>query len=69
MARTHLDRIAGELDALQSRLEEIAATRGAEILEAHRRVRKATRVTGVTQRVESKLPVDVLGVYVYLPAE
>lgn len=68
VARTHLDRIAGELDALQSRLKEIAATRGGEILEAHRRVRRATRVTGVTQRVEPK-PVDVLGLYVYLPAD
>jgi hypothetical protein len=38
-------------------------------LEAHRRVRKAVRMTGVTQEIEPKLPADILGVYVYLPAE
>jgi len=35
----------------------------------HRRARKATRASGVTHRVEPKLPVDILGGYVYLPAE
>jgi hypothetical protein len=45
----------------------LARRRGEEILEAHRCVRKAMRITGVAQRIEPKLPVDVLGVYVYLP--
>jgi hypothetical protein len=38
-----------------------------EIREAHRRVRKAARLAGARLIVEPKLPVDVLGVYLYLP--
>ena len=41
--------------------------RGRELLDAHRRVRQATRQQGVRQRVEPTLPPDVLGIYVYLP--
>jgi hypothetical protein len=56
LARHHLGRIIGGLGAIRPRLE------------AHRRVRRATKATGITQRIEPKLPVEVLGVYVYLPA-
>ena len=53
------------------RIEElakvIAAERGAALLDAHQRVRAATRQTGVSYRVEPQLPPDVLGVYVLLP--
>ena len=43
------------------------ASAAEELLDAHRRVRQATRQRGVRQRVEPTLPPDVLGVYVYLP--
>ena len=69
VARTHLERVMAEMPALESKFAEIAKGRGDGILEAHRRVRRAVRTTGVTQRIEHKPPVDVLGVYVYLPAE
>lgn len=69
VARTHIERILGELGAIEPHLSRVASRRGEEILEAHRRVRRAVRVTGVTQRIEPKLPVDVLGVYVYLPVQ
>ena len=69
VARTHLQRVLDELPNLATHFAEVARTRGDALLEAHRRVRKATRASGVTYRVEPKLPVDVLGVYVYLPAE
>jgi superfamily II DNA or RNA helicase len=69
IARTHLSRILDGLPALEPRFRELAGRRGEEILEAHRRVRKATRATGVSQKIEPKLPVDMLGVYVYLPIE
>jgi hypothetical protein len=68
-ARTHLSKILPDLVALESPLVEIAGERGTEILEAHRRVRRATRATGITQKIEAQLPVDLLGVYLYLPAE
>jgi len=69
VARTHLERVLVEIPALESKFTEIAKARGDNILEAHRRVRRAVRTTGVTQRIEHKPPVDVLGVYVYLPAD
>jgi hypothetical protein len=48
-------------------LESAARSRAAELLEAHRRVRSAARLRGVSQRVEPQLPPDILGVYVFLP--
>ncbi len=36
-------------------------------LGAHRRVHAAAGIKGVSYRVEARLPVDVLGIYVYLP--
>ena len=54
-------------DLLSPHLDEIAALRGAELLQAHQRVRKASRTRNVRYRVEPQLPPDVLGIYVYLP--
>ena len=41
--------------------------RGEELLEAHQRVRLASKVRNVRYRVEAQLPPDVLGIFVYLP--
>jgi hypothetical protein len=54
-------------DILRPHLEDSARQRGAELLEAHRRVRTASRAKGVSHRVEPQLPPDILGVYIYLP--
>jgi hypothetical protein len=54
-------------DALRPRLDQVAEERGAELLEAHRRVRIASQAKGVSHRVEAQLPPDVLGIFVYLP--
>jgi hypothetical protein len=59
--------IAG-YDLLSPRIEEEARERAGYLLDAHRRVRAAAGIRGVTYRVEPKLPADVLGIYVYLPA-
>jgi superfamily II DNA or RNA helicase len=67
VARTHLERITQTLPALDTELARIASERAEEIREAHRRVRKAARLAGARLIVEPKLPVDVLGVYLYLP--
>jgi superfamily II DNA or RNA helicase len=67
VARTHLERIIQTLPALDSHLTRIARERAEEIREAHRRVRKAARLASARLIVEPKLPVDVLGVYLYLP--
>jgi superfamily II DNA or RNA helicase len=54
-------------DAIRPHLDAVARQRGEELLDAHRRVRMAARESGVSHRVEPQLPVDVLGVYLYLP--
>jgi hypothetical protein len=54
-------------DAIAPHLDEVARRRGDELLNAHRRVRAASRQKGISQRVEPKLPPDVLGIYVFLP--
>lgn len=56
-----------EGEVLKERLGAVAAERGEELLEAHRRVRTALEQKGVRYSVEPKLPPDILGVYIYLP--
>jgi superfamily II DNA or RNA helicase len=65
-ARTVIARQLAAIPELQPRLDEIAESRTAEALAAHRRVRaEAKRDAGLTARPQ--LPGDVLGLYVYLP--
>jgi superfamily II DNA or RNA helicase len=66
-ARTFLSRIINEFDALQPHLNQVAQERGEELLAAHRRVRTAAQARGIRYRVEPQLPLDVLGIYMYLP--
>ncbi|PWB53891.1 MAG: ATP-dependent helicase [Anaerolineales bacterium] len=54
-------------DAIRPHLDEVAVQRGKELLEAHQRVRRASKIRNVTYRVEPQLPPDVIGIYVYLP--
>lgn len=53
--------------ALRPHLDQVAHERGAELLEAHQRVRRDSKVRNVRYRVEAQLPPDVLGIYVFLP--
>ncbi|MFQ5744572.1 MAG: helicase-related protein [Acidobacteriota bacterium] len=53
---------------LTAHLDKEARRRAETLLESHRRVRQAPQIRGVSYRVEAQLPVDVLGIYVYLPA-
>jgi hypothetical protein len=61
------ERVPEEPPSLATNFAEVARTWGKAHLEAHCRIRKTSRASGVMHRVEPKLPVDVLGVYVYLP--
>ena len=49
-------------------LEDEARARSEALLESHRRVRQAARSRIAGLAVEPRLPADVLGVYVFLPA-
>ncbi|MCO5166638.1 MAG: DEAD/DEAH box helicase [Planctomycetes bacterium] len=53
--------------AFMSPIEDAVQQRGKDLLEAHRRVRKAARHGVRNLRVEPHLPADVLGVFVLLP--
>jgi superfamily II DNA or RNA helicase len=65
-ATQFVQRVNEGIGALQPYLEEVAKSRAEELLQSHRRVRDAAKHKG-RYRVEPKLPVDVLGIYVYLP--
>ncbi len=67
-ARDFVDRVKAGVDLLRPHLEQEARDRGRELLEAHQRVRQAMKARNVRYRVEPQIPPDVLGIYVYLPA-
>jgi ERCC4-related helicase len=54
-------------DLLRPMLEQAARQYGEVLLEAHQRVRRASKIRNVRYRVEPQLPPDVLGIYIYLP--
>jgi hypothetical protein len=60
-------RVIDGFATLQPYLDQAAIKRGEALLEAHRRVRTASQLKGISYRVEAQLPPDVLGIYVYLP--
>jgi superfamily II DNA or RNA helicase len=63
-----LDHLLGQLGAIEPLLELNATSRAEALLEAHTRVRAASRTTGKIT-VEPVLPVDILGCFIYLPDE
>jgi hypothetical protein len=67
-ARDFVQRVIDGFDHLRPHLDETAKQLGDQLLDAHQRVRIASRQKGVHTRVEPNLPPDVLGIYVYLPA-
>jgi hypothetical protein len=69
VARTFVRRVLDNLGAIRSTLDDVARERGRELLAAHRRVRQAGRRRGVKETIEPQLPADVLGLFVYLPAD
>jgi len=58
-----------DIGELTPSLERFAVERGRELLDAHRRVRSAVRWRGIRHDIRPELPPDVLGIYVYLPAQ
>jgi superfamily II DNA or RNA helicase len=66
-AQGFLQRVIEGMESLRPRLAEIGRERGELLLQAHRRVRQASRAKGVSHRVEAQDLPDVLGIFVYLP--
>ena len=67
-AATFVHRVVDGFASLQPHLDEAARRRADDLYEAHRRVRTAARMRGVSYQVKPQLPPDVLGIFVYLPA-
>ena len=66
IAVRQLERARDGLPALEEHLTQLAELRAAELLHAHRRVRASSGARG-SYEVRPQLPVDILGLYVYLP--
>jgi hypothetical protein len=62
-----IGRVIAAYPELEPHLDEVAQLRAAELLAAHQRVRRASKLRNVQYRVEPQFPPDVLGIYVYLP--
>jgi superfamily II DNA or RNA helicase len=60
-------KVVDNYEILRPYLDRYAVQHGQEILDAHRRVRTAAQIKGINYDVESKLPADILGIYIYLP--
>jgi superfamily II DNA or RNA helicase len=66
--RTFVSAVIAGFGQLRPQLDAEAGRRAEALLDAHRRVRVASRTRGLSYRVTAQLPVDVLGIYVLLPA-
>jgi len=63
-----VQKVLDGFDTIRPHLKKAAEARADELLDSHRRVRKAAKERGVTHRVEAQDEPDVIGIYVYLPA-
>ena len=55
------------LPALEEAFSDIARRRARELLSDHRRIREASGARGLRYAVTPALPVDKIGVYVFMP--
>ena len=69
VARAFVRKVLDNLGPIQGRLDVMAYERGKELLAAHRRVRQASQRRRMKETIEPQLPADILGLYVYLPAD
>jgi superfamily II DNA or RNA helicase len=66
-ARAQAERIIDRLGELTGHLDDTADALAGELLESHRRVRAGAQAARRGLKVSAQKPVDLLGVYVYLP--
>ena len=63
------NRVLSEYALLEPHVFDTARELAGEVLAAHQRVRKAAVMKGIRYSVDPKLPPDILGAYVLLPAQ
>ena len=68
-AELMLKRVVEEYHLIRPAVQQQAVERGQELLEAHRRVRDVVRRRQASVDVQPEGEADVLGIYVYLPAQ
>lgn len=66
-AEGFVSRVIDGYEFLRPHLEEVAKALAQKLLESHLRVRTASRQKGIQYKVEAQLPVDILGIYLFLP--
>jgi hypothetical protein len=66
-ARDFLQKVMDCMQLLRPRLIDFGREQGEQLLDAHRRVRQASKTRGVSHHIEAQDVPDVLGVFVYLP--
>lgn len=66
-ARDFVQKVIDGFEVLRSHLDRTAKQAGDDLLDAHQRVRRAVKQKSVQTQVKANLPLDVLGIYVYLP--
>jgi superfamily II DNA or RNA helicase len=66
-ANPALERVVAGLGDLRPAIERVAAARAADLMTEHERVREVVSLRGKTA-VTPQLPVDILGIYLFLPA-
>ncbi len=60
--------VLGELDTVESIFIRIANQQSEQLLKDHRRIRDASDMRGLRYNVEPCLPVDKIGIYVFMPS-
>jgi hypothetical protein len=65
--QSRLEDALRDVASQQAAIEQLANDQAAAVLNAHVRVRSASRQTGVTYQVRPTLPVDILGLYLLMP--
>ena len=63
-----MSKVVEARSSLDSGLEALATERAGVLLALHRQLRDESRIKGLKYDVRPQLPVDVIGVYVLLPA-
>ncbi len=66
-ARDFVQKVIDGFDIMRPHLDKTTKELGEQLLDAHQRVRQASRQKGVQTHVKPNLPPDVLGIYIYLP--
>lgn len=67
-ARDFVLKVIEGVKPLRAYLDEQANVRARKLLAAHQKVRSAAKFKGAIYKVEPRLPPDILGIYIYLPA-